>query len=254
MRALPLVFVVALALGISVPAHAEEFDSKGVRLHYVVEGKGEPVVLIHGLGGSVATNWKLPGVVDRLAQEYQVIGLDCPGHGKSEKPEADEFYGEEMVEHVIRLLDHLEIDKAHVAGYSMGGIIALKMVVKHPARVRSVVLGGMGMLRAGGLLEKVFENMGRDGGRVPAACPRGFSRLSVTEEEVKAIRVPVTVIVGDRDPCKRMYVQPLKELRPDVTVHVIEGAGHLTCVAKPEFKDLLQRALDAVAHPPKERK
>jgi pimeloyl-ACP methyl ester carboxylesterase len=53
---------------------------------------------------------------------------------------------------------------------------------------------------------------------------------------VKALKVPIEVIVGDRDPCKRMYVEPLLVIRPDIREQIIPGAGHIMCVLKPEFK------------------
>jgi pimeloyl-ACP methyl ester carboxylesterase len=210
-----------------------------------VEGEGEPVVLIHGLQSSASVNWELPGIVKALAAKYRVVSFDCRGHGRSGKPAGDDDYGVEMVEDVARLLDHLKIQKAHVVGYSMGGMIALKFVVLHPDRVRSAVLGGMGWLRSGSALERFWERVpAREEGRTPAACIRGLSKLGVTEDEVKAVKAPVSVVVGDQDPCKRLYVEPLQRARPDWPVAMIEGAGHLTCIAKEGFKDAVKAALD----------
>ena len=89
-------------------------------------------------------NWGLPGASALLAKHFQVITLDCRGHGQSDKPESEGAYGTNMVEDVVRLMDHLNIQKARVAGYSMGGMIAMKLVVTHPDRVTCIVLGGMG--------------------------------------------------------------------------------------------------------------
>lgn len=66
---------------------------------------------------------------------------------------------------------------------------------------------------------------------------------AVTTAEVRAIKLPVQIIVGDRDPCLRLYVEPLEKIRPDIAVHLIPGAGHLGCIAKPEFKTELNAAL-----------
>src|ERR1051325_9135021 len=101
-------------------AHAEDhfFDSNSVKIRYVVEGKGEPVVLIHGFTASIEANWGT--AIKPLSESYQVIALDCRGHGKSDKPTDPKMYGREMGEDVIRLMDHLHIAKAHVVGYSMG--------------------------------------------------------------------------------------------------------------------------------------
>jgi pimeloyl-ACP methyl ester carboxylesterase len=214
------------------------FDAKGVKLHYIVEGEGEPVVLIHGLGSSARINWRMPGVVSLLSKKYQVIALDLPGHGESDKPANEEAYGLELVEDVVRLLDHLKIQKAHIVGYSMGGMIAVKLMATHQERTLSGVVGGMGWLREGSALQKVWERMpDRGAGAATSACARSLGKLAVTEMELKRIRVPVVVIVGDRDPVKRLYVAPLRLARKDWAVIAIDDAGHLNCVVKPQFKE-----------------
>ena len=62
------------------------FDSNGVKIHYTVEGKGEPVILVHGFAANADANWRVPGITEALAKEYQVICLDNRGHGLSDKP------------------------------------------------------------------------------------------------------------------------------------------------------------------------
>jgi pimeloyl-ACP methyl ester carboxylesterase len=130
---------------------AEEafFDSKGVKIHYLGEGRGEFVLLIHGFTASIDLNWRAPGIIKALAQNYRVIALDNRGHGKSEKPHDSKKYGTEMVEDAVRLLDHLKIRKAHVVGYSMGAIITAKLLVTYPDRLLSATLGGQGGLKEG---------------------------------------------------------------------------------------------------------
>lgn len=234
--------IIALCLA-AAALSADEFTSDGVKIHYVVAGKGEAVVLIHGFGGNARNNWQLPGTFDLLAKDHLVVALDCRGHGESDKPEGQESYGEKMVEDVVRLMDHLKVEKAHVVGYSMGGILSMALLARHPECVLSVVLGGWGWMKKGGVLEKTFEMMPDRGAMAPEGCFGSLGSLGLTEEEVKAIRVPVTVIVGDRDPCRRLYVEPLHALRSDFDVHVIDRAGHINCLMKEEFKSELLAAL-----------
>lgn len=232
----------------------QTFIANGVKLSYAVEGKGEPVILIHGLYASYFMNWQLPGIAAALARDYQVIGIDMPGHGSSDKPDNDAAYGVEMVEDVVRLMDTLKIKKAHIVGYSMGGMIAAKLVTRYPDRVSSCVLGGMGWLREGSFLQKFWElgkgdkaaKAGGGGNAIftPLACPQSFGKLAISDDELKAIRVPLTVLVGDQDPCKFLYVNPLQEARKDISVVIIENAGHLDCVVKPQFKDEIKKWLD----------
>jgi pimeloyl-ACP methyl ester carboxylesterase len=128
------------------PAADGVFDSNGVKIWYVTEGKGEAVVLIHGWasasnmwGQDKAGNTKLNMT---NADGFQVIALDCRGHGKSDKPHDPAKYGAEMAADVVRLLDHLKVEKAHLVGYSMGAFVAGKVAATHPHRVRSIIYGG----------------------------------------------------------------------------------------------------------------
>jgi pimeloyl-ACP methyl ester carboxylesterase len=137
----------------AVDAADEVFDSNGVKIRYVTEGQGKPVVLIHGWmadstmwGRDQDGNTKLD---TSGTSGFQLIALDCRGHGKSDKPHDPEKYGPEMAADVVRLLDHLKIEKAHLSGYSMGAFIAGKVAATHPERVLSVVYGGQAPLIAG---------------------------------------------------------------------------------------------------------
>jgi pimeloyl-ACP methyl ester carboxylesterase len=94
----------------------------------MIEGKGEPVVLIHGLYSNAQMNWRGPGIIKALARNHQLIALDVRGHGGSGKPKEEDACGVEMGEDVIRLLDHLKIQKGHSVDYSMGGMITMKLL------------------------------------------------------------------------------------------------------------------------------
>lgn len=222
-------------------AESQFFDAKGVKIHYLVEGSGEPVVLIHGLDSSAHLNWELPGVMDALAVDHQVIALDLPGYGDSDKPNDPSAYGQAWIEDVILLLDHLKIEKAHIVGYSMGGMVALKLIAEHPDRVLSGTLGGMGWLRADSILQRMWTHM-------RSLAANGVVELALTEEELKSIHVPVEILVGDRDPMRKLYVVPLQSVRSDWRVIEIQDAGHITCIMKKQFKDELEQWLDSNRH------
>jgi pimeloyl-ACP methyl ester carboxylesterase len=235
-----LVALVYLALPVRACAADGTLDAKGVKIRYYVQGKGEPVVLIHGWLSGAWINWTLPGITALLAKDYQVISLDVRGHGLSDKPTKEEAYGPELVEDVVRLLDHLKIKKAHIVGYSMGGIIAGNFIAKHPDRVLSGTLGGMGWLQKGGVAQWGFAQIGKNdrNAKALAVCGRSLARLALTEKEIKAIRVPVTVLVGDKDDLiKKLYVDPLQKVRKDWPVVEIKDANHLTCILKRPFRE-----------------
>lgn len=148
-----------------------------------------------------------------------------------------------MVDDVVRLMDHLKLPSANIVGYSMGGMIALKLAVTHPDRVHSFILGGMGWMQEGTPLQHVWESMSGRGKTASPVLIHGFAEFAVTADQVKALHMPIQVVVGDRDPCKRLYVEPLLQIRPDIPEHVVANAGHLICVVKPEFKTDLNEAL-----------
>jgi len=236
--AIVVVWVFACQISFGADTGDSKFtDSHGVKIHYVVQGSGEPVVLIHGLDSSIRMNWGLPGIIHLLSSRYQVIALDLPGYGESDKPADPNAYGQAWVEDVIQLMDHVGCRKAHIIGYSMGGMIALKLIVLHPDRVLSGILGGMGYMSPDSPFVKIWERM-----RNPSAS--GAAQLTLTEAEVKAVKLPVEMIAGSHDPVRRMYIDPLVRLRPDWPVVEVEGAGHLTCIMKDEFKQELLKWLD----------
>jgi pimeloyl-ACP methyl ester carboxylesterase len=178
-----------------------------------------------------------------LTKEHCVIALDLPGHGSSSKPDDPSAYGLQMVADAILLMDHLQIKKAHIVGYSLGGMIALKLLAMHPDRAYSGTLGGMGWLRDGSMLQRVWEPMSRrndapNGGRrggTPSACVASIGELALTKAELMAIRVPTRILIGSRDPVKSLYVLPLENVRPDWSVVDIPNAGHINCVYQPAF-------------------
>src|SRR5258708_4537958 len=119
------------------------FDSDGVQIYFEERGNGEPVVLVHGFASRAEHNWA--GWIDALAAHYRVVALDCRGHGKSGKPHDSAAYdGETMGDDVIRLMDHLNIKRTLIMGYSMGGRIVTGLLMLHPERLRAAVLGGIG--------------------------------------------------------------------------------------------------------------
>jgi pimeloyl-ACP methyl ester carboxylesterase len=239
--------VAGLLAGPAVAAEsvAGSFDAHGVAIHYTVRGSGEPVVLVHGLLASGFLNWDLPGVTAAIAKDHRVITLDLPGHGASDKPEKAEAYGVQMVEDVVLLLDHLKIKTAHVVGYSLGGMITVKLLTTHPDRVLSATVGGMGWVREKGrnLGLRGPVRTGADSGALTYVV-NGMGDLAVTRGELKAIKVPVEVIIGDQDPLNRATVAPLRAVRPDWPVVEIKNAGHMNCIIKKEFAEAIVAWLD----------
>lgn len=256
------------------------FDSNGVDLHYTVEGEGEPVVLLHGFAVNADINWRLPGITQALAKEFRVIAMDLRGHGLSGKPHDARQYGMKMVDDVLRLLDHLKIGKAHVVGYSLGGMVTLKLAATHPERLltasplgagwerpeSSAFLGAIGeieeALKSGrgvgplsghlggerqrpGLLHTwwvKFVTRYLNDGHALGDMVRAMPDLAVEEEDLRRIPVPVCSIVGSRDPL-RAGVDAMQGLVPDLKVAVLDNADHIRAPRRPELLGTLKSFL-----------
>ncbi len=200
------------------------FTHDGVEISYIDEGSGEPIVLVHGFASNKEVNWVSTAWVSTLTRAgRRVIALDNRGHGQSSKlTDPADYHSEKMAGDVRALLDHLWIERADVMGYSMGARITAYLAVKHPERVRSAILGGLGIRLVDGVglpesiadaleapsLEAVTDPMGRvfrafaeqtkSDLTALAACIRG-SRQVLTREQVGAIGIPVMVAVGTKD-------------------------------------------------------
>lgn len=241
-----LVFMAWINVSAVVWAEDSFFDSAGVQIRYTDQGQGPPVVLIHGYSANADMNWRFPGVLKILADDYRVITLDNRGHGKSDKPTEAEQYGSKMVTDVIGLLDHLKIDKAHFVGYSMGGMITMKLAAVAPQRMHSAVIGGMGWTPLGPIMPERIEGE-RERSAALRACARAFPDLGVTREELEAIQVPMIVVIGVDDGLLESRVKPLSEVRPEIRIIEIPEANHISCIFRPAFRESIKEFLDQQA-------
>lgn len=245
------------------------FESDGVRLHYVDVGRGEPVLLLHGLAVSLDLNFAQPGIISALREAgYHVIAYDSRGHGLSDKPHDPRMYGRPEVEDAVRILDHLEIPRAHVVGYSRGGLIADRLRARHPDRLLTVTLGGYGRgapepgqaagmaAVADSLAEGNFRPLLRlvhpdaspeetrelarmlaetdDGEAVAAAMRAGASFPPLPEGDSGGDAVPMLAVLAERDPF-RPQVERMRERMTGLETLVIPDADHVSAIGRPEL-------------------
>ncbi|MFW9864242.1 MAG: alpha/beta fold hydrolase [Candidatus Thorarchaeota archaeon] len=118
------------------------FDNEGVRIYYEIEGGGPPVIMIHGFAANIEANWKATNWVDVLKDDYRLVLVDCRGHGKSDKPKDPAQYGEKMNDDIVKLLDHLSIERANFFGYSMGARMTTDILLQKQERFISAIIGG----------------------------------------------------------------------------------------------------------------
>jgi pimeloyl-ACP methyl ester carboxylesterase len=243
----------------------QSFSSDGVRIAFIdvpaSKGPGDPVLLIHGFASTHAVNWVNTLWTKTLAGAgYRVIALDNRGHGQSDKlydPAA--YHSSMMAEDARRLLDHLGLARADVMGYSMGARIAAFLALQQPDRVRSVMLGGIGIKLVEGVglptsiadameapsVEAVTDPMARgfrsfaeqtkSDLRALAACIRG-SRQVLSREEVGRIEAPALVTVGTTD---QIAGSPhdLAALMPNARALDIPGRDHNLAVGDKTHKE-----------------
>jgi pimeloyl-ACP methyl ester carboxylesterase len=109
----------------------------GVNMYYEVHGSGEPVVLLHGAFMTITNNWD--GWIGELSKTRKVIAVEMQAHGRTADVPREITY-ENLADDVAALLDHLEIPRADLIGYSMGGGVALQCAIRHPDKVRKAVI------------------------------------------------------------------------------------------------------------------
>ncbi len=144
-----LILVAATALMIRADIPAQELEAKykhpaskyksiaGANLHYREEGKGTPIVLLHGTAASLNT-WD--GWASELSKSHRVLRLDLPGFGLTGRNATDTYTIEYYADLLLHFLDSLGIEQAHIAGSSLGGQIAYDFAADHPERVQKLIL------------------------------------------------------------------------------------------------------------------
>jgi pimeloyl-ACP methyl ester carboxylesterase len=238
------------------------FKNGPVEISYLDEGQDnpEPIVLVHGFASTKEINWVYPGWVTALKRAgHRVIAFDNRGHGQSSKLyESSEYHTAKMAGDVLALLDHLDITRADVMGYSMGARIAAFLALDHADRVRGLILGGLGihLVEGVGLPESIadallaasladvsdptgrtfraFAEQTRSDLKALAACIRG-SRQTLSRAQVAAIQAPALVAVGTKDDVAGSP-QDLVALMTNARALDIPDRGHMLAVGDKAFK------------------
>ena len=236
------------------------FHNGAVEIAYLDEGEGDPIFLVHGFASSKNVNWVYPTWVSELKKNgRRVVALDNRGHGESSKfYDSAQYEIATMAGDVIALMDHLEIARADVMGYSMGARMTAVIARNQPQRLRSAILGGIGigMIEGGGPGENVataleapslddvtdpvgrtfraFADQTRSDRRALAACLRGSRRL-MTHDEAAGIDVPVLIAVGTTDEVAGS-AQALGKVIPGSEVLDIPNRDHMRAVGDKVYK------------------
>jgi pimeloyl-ACP methyl ester carboxylesterase len=249
----------------------DEIDVAGLRIAYERVGRGPPLVLLHGFVGDARSTWSHQ--LDHLSDEYTVVAWDSPGAGASADP-PESFRMPEFAECLARFVDALDLAPAHVAGLSVGGVLALELASRHRAVATSLALAGAYAGWAGSLPSDVVEQRLamclRSADLGPAAFadamvpsmfsssasaehvapfaasvsqfhPSGFRTMARASAErdlrdvLPAIDLPVLLLYGDEDARAPLFVaNALHAALPNSTLVVLAGVGHVSSVEAPE--------------------
>jgi pimeloyl-ACP methyl ester carboxylesterase len=237
------------------------FHNGAVEIAYLDEGEGDPIILVHGFASSKNVNWVYPTWVSELRKNgRRVLALDNRGHGESAKLYDPAQYSiPAMAGDVLALMDHLGIPQADIMGYSMGGRMTAWLGLNEPERLRSAILGGIGI---GGLIEgtgpgesvaealeapslddvtdpvgrtfRAFADQTRSDRKALAACLRGTREL-MKKEEAARIDVPVLIAVGSTDNIAGSAAA-LGEIIPGSEVLDIPNRDHMRAVGDKVYK------------------
>ena len=236
------------------PPENQYFDSDGVRIRYIELGSGEPVIAIHGFTRNSDT-WleRISG----LAENHRLILFDQRGHGLSDKPHSVSDYGRELGHDVIRLMNHLNIPKAHILGYSIGVAPIGMAITENETRCVSAVFGGgaprwdwgeerdlLNQYRYERMLRSPRQQQAESGmegqDQIALANLRlGEKELVVSKESLSKLGIPIFAIVGSEDPALEA-VNKFKNILPAIELRVIEGESHISAPENPEFVDSIQ--------------
>ncbi|HRH03013.1 MAG TPA: alpha/beta hydrolase [Bacteroidia bacterium] len=232
----------------------------GLKMYYEIHGQGKQIVLIHGGGSTIETNFEK--IIPLLAKNKKVIAVELQAHGRTNDRNSDLTF-EQDADDIAALLKHLNIDKADLFGFSNGGTTTLQIAIRHPKIVDKMILGSALAKRNGvpewfwGFMSQAkLENMPaqlKDGYKKVAADTNGLQVMhdraakrmvnfkDIPDEQIKAITIPTLIIIGDKDVITPEHAIELHRQIANSELAIIPGGhgqyiGEITTIT-PDFKE-----------------
>jgi pimeloyl-ACP methyl ester carboxylesterase len=218
-------------------AAGRTFTHDGVKLYYEVYGTGEPLLMVHGNGGSISD---LRNQIAYFRKRYMVIAMDSRDHGRS-ADSAETLTYEKMTDDQAALLDHLKVGPVNVLGWSDGGIEALLLGIRHPAKVKKLVAMAANLNPTEDAFSpEVLALIKTMMAEVPAAdrqTPEGRRALKVTgmmlvepnidAKALETITAPTLVLAADHDVIRDEHTVAIYHHVPNSQLAIFPNATHM---------------------------
>ncbi|AWL09693.1 Chloride peroxidase [Aquirufa nivalisilvae] len=216
----------------------------GLTMYYEIHGQGKPLVLVHGGGSTIHTNFAK--IIPLLAANRRVIALELQAHGRTNDRNSDLSF-EQDADDIAELLMQLGIPKADFLGFSNGGTTTLQVAIRHPNLVNKLILGSALAKRHGvpAWFWDFMSNAHLD--NMPAALKEGYIQVAsnpnnlqimhdrdakrmvhfidIPDEQLIAIEAPTLIIIGDKDIISPEHALELHRLIANSELAIIPG-GH----------------------------
>ncbi len=223
---------------------------RGLKMYYETYGAGEPLLIIHGNGGSIKDfTFQIP----YLSQHYKVIVADSRSQGKS-KETGDSLSYEMMADDLSALLDHLKIDSAFVIGWSDGGINGLLLAMRHPVKVKKLAVTGANLSPdknavddfAASWAGRIYDSIVNVPSTPDIKFQRKLFKLLATEPHIKTsdlalIKCPSLIIGGDHDVIRPEHTMLIYRSIPNAYLWILPNSGHSTPIF---YKDQFNQVVD----------
>jgi len=254
--------LLAALLAFATPVLAGDYASvNGLKMYYEVEGKGRPLVLLQG--GACTIEVCLGKLRPAFAKSWRTIAPELQGHGRTADIDRP-LSMDQLTEDVAALLRQLKVRNADFFGFSIGGGIALRLAIKHPELVRKAVISGVQYSNDGlipGLVDNLKTLKAED---MPPQFREAYARVApdpsmfpvlvakigamvladkgVSPEEIKSIKAPILVMVGDADFVRPEHAMEMFRLLPHGNLAVVPLSTHFVPMEHPQWVGSMARA------------
>ena len=211
----------------------------GIQLYYETYGSGEPLIMLHGNGGSIdAFRYQIPF----FAKYYQVIAIDSRLQGKS-GGSPDTISYELMASDFCALLDYLHIKSANVLGWSDGGIDGIIMAMKCPEKVKKLAISGANTVPDSTAvtnadiqgMKNFVANPGKASKTDVALTQMMIDQPNISYTDLGKISCPVLVMAGDRDMIKAEHTLKIYQSIPGASLCIFPDSNHGVCQQHPDL-------------------